>query len=55
MKSGKAEGELIWVFIILFCIAMVLVVMVGMPVYNVWTKEMSGKADLATRREADRD
>ena len=47
MKSNKADGELIWVFIIMFCIVMVAVVMVGMPVYNVWTKEMSGKADLA--------
>ena len=47
IKSNKADGELIWVFIIMFCIAMVVVVMVGMPVYNVWTKEMSGKADLA--------
>lgn len=47
MKNNKADGELIWVFIVIFCIAMVLVVMVGMPIYNVWTKEMSGKADLA--------
>lgn len=47
MKSGKAEGELIWVFIILFVMALVAVAAVGLPIYNVWTKEMSGKADLA--------
>ena len=47
MKSGKAEGELIWVFIILFVLASVAVAAVGLPIYNVWTKEMSGKADLA--------
>ena len=47
MKSGRAEGELIWVFIILFMLALVAVAAVGLPIYNVWTKEMSGKADLA--------
>jgi len=47
MKSNRAEGELIWVFIIIFVLAIVAVAMVGLPVYKVWTKEMSGKADLA--------
>jgi flagellar basal body-associated protein FliL len=46
-KNTKADGELIWVFIILFLVAIVAVAMVGLPMYHVWTKEMSGKADLA--------
>ena len=46
-KNTKADGELIWVFIILFVLALVAVAAVGLPIYNVWTKEMSGKADLA--------
>ena len=46
-KNTRADGELVWVFIIIFVLALVAVAMVGYPVYNVWTKEMSGKADLA--------
>jgi flagellar basal body-associated protein FliL len=46
-KNTKADGELVWVFIIMFVVAIVAVAMVGLPMYHVWTMEMSGKADLA--------
>lgn len=47
IKDKRAEGELVWVFITMVVIVLLAVAMVGIPIYKVWTKEMSGKADLA--------
>ena len=47
MNNNKAEGEVIWVVLVLCVVALLGVAMIGLPIYGVWTKEMSGKADLA--------
>lgn len=46
-KNTKADGELIFLVIILAVIFGIVALAVGYPVYRVWTQEMSGKADLA--------
>lgn len=47
-NSQKGNGELALIVIgaLLFVIAVVLF-MWGMPIYNVWSREMAGKAELA--------
>lgn len=42
--DGKEIG--FWIFIIFFCLGLILFGMWGCPTYNVWQKELSGKAQL---------
>jgi hypothetical protein len=47
MDENKSIGAILTIIVIILCVGVIAGIMFGIPPYNVWAREMNGKAELA--------